>query len=273
MKKLLLFTSLLLALLCLFSCDIKKTEKDTDLSASDTNQTDNSTTDTNQTDNSMANTDQTDSSTAGTDQTDTTQSSAPEGLIIDSFEEYLDYCGFDESINYTEFEKWIESISYGGKSMLDMHGIADGEYCSETFGGNDIGYFSVAGRQYDTHQSVSWDFSTRGMQEGLTMPFGISFSHNLTDVLNILGANAISTLPTKDNPITIWQNEVGVLTLSAVESSTVAQLSLNYSESYLFTFNNGTECSLTRRVGFLFDAETQNMVEFDIYLYEEYPIG
>ena len=253
MKKLLIFTSLLLLLSCLFSCDIKESE---DLGTG-----------------TASSTEQTDSSTADTNQTDNTQGSTPEGPIINSFGEYLDYCGFDESISYTKFEKWLESISYDGKSMMDIYGHADGEMGGETFGGNDIGYFSVAGWQYDTYQSVSWDFSTRGMQEGLTMPFGISFSHNLTDVLNILGANAISTLPTKDSPITIWQNEVGVLTLSAVESSTGAQLRLNYSESCSVTLENGSEGGFRRSVGFTFDAETQNMIEFDIYLYKKYPIG
>ena len=263
MKRLLLFTSLLLALLCLFSCDIKESEDLGTGTASSTEQTDSSTADTNQTDNS----------TTDTDQTDNTQGSTPEGKIIDSFGEYLDYHGFDESINYTEFEKWLESISYNGKSMMDIYGHADGEMGGETFGGNDIGYFSVAGWKYDTYQSVSWDFSTRGMQEGLTLPFGISFSHNLTDVLNILGVNAISTLPTKGSPITIWQDEVGTLTLSAVESSTGAQLRLHYNESYSVTLENGAERRFSRSVGFTFDAETQNMIKFDIYLYNKYPIG
>ena len=77
-----------------------------------------------------------------------------------------------------------------------------------------------------------------------------------------------------ENGVFIWINAsyVGIRVVGNADTSTRAMFSSTVQSNawhhYAFTFNNGTECSLTRRVGFLFDAETQNMVEFDIYLYE-----
>ncbi len=191
--------------------------------------------------------------------------------IIYSFQEYLDYMGFDENMWQRNLIDLLNQYSYNDKSVIGTGHFYDGvngggfagssEACSYL---ND--YFSDGVNARTVNH-----ITTTAPLTGLTLPYGMTFNYSLEDALKATSPSYTGNLPQAGMNITVSLTNDGTLSLSKTEGNTALFL-LKYEEKYQVALSDGRVSKVTRFIELTFDGESKKLVKFKICVEENYPL-
>lgn len=203
----------------------------------------------------------------------------------DAFSVYLDQEHFVPEISQGSMIDQMEKYSYQGTSINELcpgfhyDGVGGGGYYAR---GTDFGYLN------DYSQASSGKYAdylnrlyTKVPLEGLSIPLGITFQDDLSQVLEKLGypmdpaSDFFPDYP-YDNLMTLYRSENTTIELKDYAGSKVTAFSyeLKYTEDYSFLRYSGkTISTVTRHVILRFAPETYQLSYLELEVNEHYPIN